>query len=110
MTIGVALLLIAAGAILRFALATVSTHGVDLHTIGDILMGVGGLGLVLWLLIWAPWARGRRPGYDRRAPAEAERPPPSTYPPQGGGGPRPCTYPTRGLPEDDYRTEEQYRR
>ena len=38
MTIGAALLLIAAGAILRFAINTVSTHGINVHTIGDILM------------------------------------------------------------------------
>ena len=59
MRIGAALILIAAGAILRFALVTVATHGVDVHTVGDILMGVGVLGLILWLFVWAPWARGR---------------------------------------------------
>jgi hypothetical protein len=72
MTIGAALLLIAAGAILRFAINTVSTHGVNVHTIGDILMIVGVLGLILWLCVWAPWARNRRArttedrSYDRR--------------------------------------------
>jgi hypothetical protein len=60
MTIGAALVLIAVGAILRFAIATAVTHGVYLHTIGDILMGVGALGLILWLAIWGPVARGRR--------------------------------------------------
>ncbi|HEX9033313.1 MAG TPA: hypothetical protein VF834_15855 [Streptosporangiaceae bacterium] len=59
MRIGAALVLIAIGAILRFALATVSIHGFYLHTIGVILMAVGVLGLILWLLVWAPWARGR---------------------------------------------------
>ena len=44
MTIGAALLLIAVGAILRFAVQTVSTHGIDLHTIGDILMIIGVVG------------------------------------------------------------------
>lgn len=80
MTIGAALLLIAAGAILRFALVTVSTHGVDLHTIGDILMVVGVVGLLLWLFVWGPWARGRRSGglrdgdgYPPRPPRERER-------------------------------------
>jgi hypothetical protein len=61
MTIGAALLLIAVGAILRFADATVSTHGIDLHTIGDILMVVGAIGLVLWLFVWAPRRTRRRP-------------------------------------------------
>jgi hypothetical protein len=60
MTIGAALLLIAAGAILRFAINTVSTHGINVHTIGDILMIVGILGLILWMFVWAPWARNRR--------------------------------------------------
>ncbi len=59
MRIGAALVLIAVGAILRFALTTVVTHGVYLHTVGDILMGVGVLGLILWLFVWGPWARNR---------------------------------------------------
>ena len=59
MRIGAALALIAVGAILRFALTTVVTHGVYLHTVGDILMIVGGIGLILWLCVWAPWARNR---------------------------------------------------
>jgi hypothetical protein len=59
MRIGAALLLIAVGAILRFALTTVVTHGIDLHTVGEILMVVGGIGLILWLCVWAPWARNR---------------------------------------------------
>lgn len=78
MTIGAALLLIAVGAILRFAISTVSTHGVDLHTIGDILMIVGAVGLVLWLFVWAPWARGRR---SSSTPA----PPPADVPRDGYG-------------------------
>jgi hypothetical protein len=65
MRIGAALVLIAVGAILRFALTTVVTHGVYLHTVGDILMGVGVLGLLLWAVIWAPWSRGRSATYRR---------------------------------------------
>jgi hypothetical protein len=114
MTIGAALLLIAAGAILRFAITTVTTHGVDLHTIGDILMVVGVVGLVLWLVVWAPWARGRRyprrppaDRYDERPPADryAERPPPDERRPPGAyqASERPP------YPPDD-RTEEYYRR
>ena len=60
MTIGAALLLIAVGAILRFAVNTVTVWGIQVHTIGDILMIVGVVGLVLWMVIWAPWARARR--------------------------------------------------
>jgi hypothetical protein len=79
MRIGAGLLLIAVGAILRFAISTVSTHGVAIHTIGDILMIVGVLGVVLWLVVWAPWSRRRRPAYRADAPAD-EFPPPSRYP------------------------------
>ncbi len=63
MKIGAALVLIAVGAILRFALTTVVTHGLYLHTVGDILMGVGVLGLILSLFIWGPWARNRSSSY-----------------------------------------------
>ncbi len=76
MTVGAALLLIAAGAILRFAITTVTTHGVDVHTIGDILMIVGVVGLVIWFFVWAPWARNRR--YSER-PVQEERRPPESY-------------------------------
>ena len=57
MTIGGSLLLIAVGAILRYAV-TVHVAGIDLHTTGLILMIVGGLGLVLGLYLLR---RGRRP-------------------------------------------------
>lgn len=77
MTIGAALVLIAVGAILRFAVQTVNTHGFDIHTIGDILMGVGIVGLILWLCIWAPRARGRR-NVPQAPPRDAE-PVPDPY-------------------------------
>jgi hypothetical protein len=52
MTIGTSLFLIAVGAILKFAV-TAHVAGVDLHTVGVILMIVGGVGLAigLWLLV-----------------------------------------------------------
>ena len=74
MRIGAGLLLIAVGAILRFAISTVATHGVAIHTIGDILMIVGVLGVVLWLVVWAPWSRSRRPAYRDDVPAYREEP------------------------------------
>jgi hypothetical protein len=84
MTIGAGLILIAVGAILRFGISTVSTHGFGIHTIGDILMLVGALGVVLWLLVWAPWApraRSRRTVYRREEvpPAYREDAPPPAY-------------------------------
>lgn len=52
MTIGISLFAIALGAILKFA---VTTHaaGIDLATVGVILMVVGGIGLCvgLWLYL-----------------------------------------------------------
>lgn len=57
MALGTSLLLIAIGAILRFAVS-VSTHGFNLHTIGIILIVVGAVGLVISLL-WMTMA-GRR--------------------------------------------------
>ena len=68
-------MLIAVGAILRFGISTVSTHGVAIHTIGDILMLVGVLGVVLWMVVWAPWARRRRPAYRDEPPAYRDEPP-----------------------------------
>ena len=76
MRIGAALVLIAVGAILRFALAISVTHGLYLNVIGDILMGVGLLGLILWFVVWAPRAQGRRTTY-RQTTAMDGRP----YPP-----------------------------
>ena len=78
MRIGSGLLLIAVGAILRFGISTVSTHGIAIHTIGDILMIVGVLGVVLWLVVSAPWSRRQRPAYREDAPADEV--PPERYP------------------------------
>ena len=51
---GVSLLLIAAGAILTWAVnATVS--GLNIHTVGVILMVVGAVGLVLSIVFWSSW-------------------------------------------------------
>jgi hypothetical protein len=72
MTIGAGLVLIAVGAILRFGISTVSTHGIAVHTIGDILMLVGVLGVLLSLVIWGPWARNRRTVYRREVPPDEE--------------------------------------
>ena len=70
MTIGAALLLIAAGAVLRFAIATTAFYGIDQHMIGHNLMAVGAVGLLLWLVIWLPRTRARtsRPPYQPPPP------------------------------------------
>ena len=53
MGIGVSIFLVAVGAILTFAVET-EVGGIDLDTVGIILMVVGGLGLLVTLLIWGP--------------------------------------------------------
>jgi hypothetical protein len=50
MTIGIAILLIAVGAILRYAV-TVSVEGVELDTVGLILMIAGIIGLIIALAV-----------------------------------------------------------
>ena len=65
MGLGTSIVLIAIGAILRFAV-TVSTHGFNIHTIGVILMVVGIVGLIItliWMTVWADRRRGV-PGRD----------------------------------------------
>lgn len=58
MTIGTSLVLIAAGAILRYAV-TATVEGVDLRVVGLVLMIVGIVGLVLSLLWLGVWSRRR---------------------------------------------------
>jgi hypothetical protein len=54
MGIVVSLLLIAVGAIMRFAV-TVQGHGFNVHTTGVILIIVGILGAILSIAYWASW-------------------------------------------------------
>ena len=101
MTIGAALLLIAAGAVLRFAITTETVGGFNLYIIGDILMAVGAVGLVLWLVIWLPRSRSRRAAYE--APADV---PPRTREPYRDGRYGPADrYPADQAPADRYPTE-----
>ena len=73
MGLGVSILLIAAGAILAFAVNT-TVSGVDIQTVGWILLIVGIIGAVLSMIFWSSWAgpgywRGRRcGGYVDEAP------------------------------------------
>jgi hypothetical protein len=52
--IGVSIFLIAVGAILTWAV-NASVSGLELDTIGVILMVVGALGLVLSMISWSSW-------------------------------------------------------
>jgi hypothetical protein len=54
MGIGTGIFLLAVGAILRFAVTT-TAKGINIQTVGDILMIVGGLGIVLSLFFWNSW-------------------------------------------------------
>ncbi|MBJ7596252.1 MAG: hypothetical protein JF886_15595 [Candidatus Dormibacteraeota bacterium] len=62
MGLGVGIVLIAVGAILAFAVnVDTSGAGVNLHTIGLILLAVGVLGTVLSMFFWSSWG-----GFTRR--------------------------------------------
>jgi len=54
--IGASIVLIAIGAILKYALPS-SVLGINLAVIGVILMVVGVVGLAVTLLMWGPWHR-----------------------------------------------------
>jgi len=66
MTIGASIFLIAVGAILKYAV-DVTVSGIEIQTIGLILMIAGVVGLVIGLFLLAQTDR-RRPVYDDRDP------------------------------------------
>ena len=65
MGMGVSLLLVAVGAVLVWAVNT-TVSGIEIHTIGWILLAVGAIGALLSLIFWSSWggiggsAEGRR--------------------------------------------------
>jgi hypothetical protein len=65
MGISVSLLFIAAGAILKWAV-TATTAGINLNTVGVVLLIVGSVGLVLSLIFWSSWG-----GFGSRTGAAA---------------------------------------
>lgn len=52
-------ILIAAGAIMRFAVPATFAHGLNTHVAGVIVMLAGIVGLLLSLLVWGPLGRRR---------------------------------------------------
>jgi len=70
--IGTSILLIAVGAILKYAVTT-SVSGIELETVGLILMIVGILGLVISLLYTAIWADRTSRVDDEIPPRRADR-------------------------------------
>jgi hypothetical protein len=60
MRTGTCITLIVVGAILRFAVSGGSSHGVNVHVVGVIVLLAGVLGLVLSLVVWGPLNPARR--------------------------------------------------
>ena len=58
MRLGTAIVLLALGAILTFAVEF-DVSGIDIRVVGWILMIVGALGILLELLVWGPRSRRR---------------------------------------------------
>ena len=64
MGIGVSIFLMAVGAILAFAVH-VPSNGINLDTVGVILIVLGLVGLLTSLVLWNDWTpRSRAVGYD----------------------------------------------
>jgi hypothetical protein len=74
MGIAVSLILIAAGAILTWAV-NAEVEGLDVTAVGVILLVVGLLGLVLSLIFWSSWGGfHRRTAYVEGAPVRRVAP------------------------------------
>jgi hypothetical protein len=71
MGIGTSILLIAIGAILRFAV-TATVSGISIATVGTILLIVGIIGLLISLLYTTIWADRTRPVDRTAAPVDRE--------------------------------------
>ena len=68
MGLGTGIFLVAVGAILDFAITTTNTHGININTIGLILMIVGAFGIILSLFFWSSWG-----GFGNRGVAHRSR-------------------------------------
>jgi hypothetical protein len=66
--VGISLVLLAAGAILAYAVDA-AVSGVELYTVGVILMIVGGIVLLMSLLFWTSFAPFGRRGPDDIGPS-----------------------------------------
>jgi heme/copper-type cytochrome/quinol oxidase subunit 2 len=77
MTIGTSIVLIAVGAILKYAV-TAHVSGIDLQTVGTILMIVGIIGLIISLLYTFAWS-GRRTRVEHYDDPPPRNPPPPRY-------------------------------
>lgn len=77
MGIGTSIVLIAVGAILRYAIS-VDVSGIDIPTVGTILMVLGVVGLLISLLYMFMWDRDRG-GHREREVVEDIPPPRDRY-------------------------------
>jgi hypothetical protein len=82
MTIGASIFLIAVGAILKFAV-TYTVAGIDIQTVGVILMIAGAIGLILGLFLMANSRRATTTQQvyydDQQGPPPPPPPAPPTY-------------------------------
>jgi H+/Cl- antiporter ClcA len=76
MGLGVGIFLSALGAVLIWAV-NASVSGVNIHTIGWILLIVGIAGIILSMIFWSSWAG---PGYARRRTTTYDDVPPAGPP------------------------------
>ena len=76
----VGIILIAVGAILRFAVPATFAYGLNTHVVSVIVMLAGIVGLLLSLLVWGPLGRRRNHdgGFGRRVPPPGHGTPPRT--------------------------------
>ena len=85
MGIGISIFLIAVGAVLAFAVE-VPASGIDIDTVGVILMAVG-FALLLYTLIWwsdyMPWRRDRTVIRERYVEPHTHYEPPAVDPADG---------------------------
>jgi hypothetical protein len=72
MTIGSSIFLIAVGAILKYAV-TATVAGIEIQTIGLILMIAGAIGLIVGLFLLTQADRRRETVIEERDPAVRER-------------------------------------
>jgi hypothetical protein len=81
MGLGVGIFLAAVGAVLAFAV-TDTVSGVNIHTVGWILLIVGIIGVVLSMIFWSSWpGRGYRSGRRRTTYVDDGPAGPSGYSP-----------------------------
>jgi len=77
MGIVVSMLLIAVGAVMRFAV-TVQGHGFNVHTTGVILIVIGIIGAILSIVYWASWGGFGHNGITRRTTVVSTQAPVAT--------------------------------